>query len=254
MTLLLYVACINCCRAAVKTTAVPENSLLCRFLLTYVRMKPGSSSIFQRLSFLLNCRNVIWPSNWSAHRWGVWISKFADWFSPFNCVETSYLNIDTVCASWSHFKTMKAEPIWLIPRKLAANLDLLMLIKYVTPNKFWSALQIHLRVFRNFATAYDEVHTYTYLMHTFIVLFLQGRCVELTERGHQRTHSSVLPACRQRVATAVSQPRASDPDGFWIDNLHQSQCCRYMSWVDLFEAQSAHLPYKWWVCRISLRR
>jgi len=37
-------------------------------------------------------------------------------------METTYLNTNTVCASFNHRKKIKSGPIRLIPRKLAANL------------------------------------------------------------------------------------------------------------------------------------
>jgi len=96
------------------------------------------SGVFSVLSSISNTVNSVPPNK------SIYLLKIFRWIQAFTCVETGYLNADSkllLCAkllrnlpamqiysSSNHRKKVKAKPSRLIPRKLTADLEFLVVL------------------------------------------------------------------------------------------------------------------------------
>ena len=83
------------------------------------------------------------------------------------CVETGYLNKHTVCARMNYRKKMKAEHIRLIPWKLTSNLELLILLRWISVSKDGSLILVTNSTFQPWATCLKASHTKSHLENRF---------------------------------------------------------------------------------------
>ena len=89
------------------TLQQPSSSIILKFDSIWIRLWDCWCVVLREIDFLL---------------------KFSDCIKLFTFVETNYSTWIQIYAGLNHRKKMKAETSRLIPRKLAANLELLILI------------------------------------------------------------------------------------------------------------------------------